>query len=170
MSFESEPTEPGANEAPLNRFSNFRYHPAHAPNGDDAERTGPPEKDDARSARRRRQKSLPATPARRNDMEVRGPGFVSNATPIQGARPATGPAAAASPPKGGPLEVPQDEVELSAAGQLMGKLTEGADASQRAERLARIKGEIDAGTYDTDAKLEAALLKMFQSNGIDLEA
>ena len=52
----------------------------------------------------------------------------------------------------------------------MGKLTEGADASQRAERLARIKGEIDAGTYDTDAKLEAALMKMFQSNGIDLEA
>ena len=170
MTFESEPTEPGASEAPLNRFSNFRYHPAHTPNGEDAERTGQPEKDDARSARRRRQKSLPATPARSNDMEVRGPGFVSNATPIQGARSATGPAAAASPPKGGPLEVPQDEVELSAAGQLMGKLTEGADASQRAERLARIKGEIDAGTYDTDAKLEAALMKMFQSNGIDLEA
>ena len=100
-------------------------------------------------------------------MEVRGPGFVSNAAPIQGARPATGPAAVASKP---PLEVPQDEVELSAAGQLMGKLTEGTDASLRAERLARIKSEIDAGTYDTDAKLEAALLKMFQSNGIDLEA
>ena len=100
-------------------------------------------------------------------MEVRGPGFVSNATPIQGARPANGPAAAANKP---PLEVPQDEVELSAAGQLMGKLTEGTDASLRAERLARIKGEIDAGTYDTDAKLEAALMKMFQSNGIDLEA
>ena len=100
-------------------------------------------------------------------MEVRGPGFVSNATPIQGARPTSGPAAAASKP---PLEVPQDEVELSAASQLMGKLTEGTDASLRAERLARIKGEIDAGTYDTDAKLEAALMKMFQSNGIDLEA
>jgi negative regulator of flagellin synthesis FlgM len=167
MSLESEQSEPGANEAPLNRFSNFRYHPAHAPSGDDAERTGQPKRDDARSASRRRQKSSPATPARRNDMEVRGPGFVSNATPIQGARPATGPAAAANKP---PLEVPQDEVELSAAGQLMGKLTEGTDASLRAERLARIKGEIDAGTYDTDAKLEAALMKMFQSNGIDLEA
>ena len=100
-------------------------------------------------------------------MDVQGPGFVSNAIPIQGARSTTGHAAVASKP---PLEVPQDEVELSAAGQLMGKLTEGVDASQRAERLARIKGEIDAGTYDTDAKLEAALLKMFQSNGIDLEA
>ena len=100
-------------------------------------------------------------------MEVRGPGFVSNTAPIQGARPATGPTAAASRP---PLEVPQDEVELSAAGQLLGKLTEGADASQRAERLARIKAEIDAGTYDTDAKLEAAMLKMFEGNGSDLEA
>ena len=100
-------------------------------------------------------------------MEVRGPGFVPNAIPVQGVRPATGPTAAASKP---PLEVPQDEVEISAAGQLMGKLTEATDASQRAERLARIKGEIDAGTYDTDAKLEAALMKMFESNGVDFEA
>lgn len=100
-------------------------------------------------------------------MEVRGPGFVPNAAPIQGTRPASGSAAAASKP---PLEVPQDEVELSAAGQLMGKLTEGTESTQRAERLARIKAEIDAGTYDTDAKLEAALLKMFDSHGIDLEA
>lgn len=52
----------------------------------------------------------------------------------------------------------------------MGKITEGTEASQRAERLARIKAEIDAGSYDTDAKLEAALLKMFDRNGIDLEA
>lgn len=100
-------------------------------------------------------------------MEVRGPGFVPNATPIQGIRPAAGTTAAPSQP---PLEVPQDEVELSAAGQLMGKLTEGTEAAQRAERLARIKAEIDAGTYDTDAKLEAALLKMFDRHGIDLEA
>lgn len=100
-------------------------------------------------------------------MEVRGPGFIPNATPIQGARPTAGPAAAASKP---PLEVPQDEVELSAAGQLMGKITEGTEATQRAERLARIKAEIDSGSYDTDAKLEAALLKMFDRNGIDLEA
>jgi anti-sigma28 factor (negative regulator of flagellin synthesis) len=167
MSFESEPIEPGKSETPLNRFSNLRYHAAHSPHGDDAERTDPPEKDDARSRRRRRKKSPDAGPARRGDMEVRGPGFIPNATPIQGVRPTTGPAAAASKP---PLEVPQDEVELSAAGQLMGKITEGTEAAQRAERLARIKAEIDGGTYDTDAKLEAALLKMFDRNGIDLEA
>lgn len=167
MSFESEPFEPGNPEAPLNRFSNLRYHSAHSPHGDDAERTDQPEKDDARSRRQRRKKSPDASSARRGDMEVRGPGFVPNATPIQGARPTTGPSAAASKP---PLEVPQDEVELSAAGQLMGKLTEGTEAAQRAERLNRIKAEIDAGTYDTDAKLEAAMLKMFNNHGIDLEA
>jgi anti-sigma28 factor (negative regulator of flagellin synthesis) len=100
-------------------------------------------------------------------MEVRGPGFVPNAAPLHGARPTTGPAAANSPP---PLEIPQDELELSGAGQVMGKSLEGTDATQRAERLARIKAEIDAGTYDTDAKLEAAMLKMFQSHSIDLEA
>ncbi len=167
MSFESEPIQPGNSETPLNRFSNLRYHAAHSPHGDNAERTDQPEKDDARSRRQRRKKSPDASPARRDDMEVRGPGFITNAAPIQGARPATGPSAAASKP---PLEVPQDEVELSAAGQLMGKLTEGTESAQRAERLARIKAEIDAGTYDTDAKLEAAMLKMFDHHGIDLEA
>lgn len=100
-------------------------------------------------------------------MEVRGPGFITNATPIQGVRPTSGPTAAASKP---PLEVPQDELELSAASQLTGKTTEGAEATQRAERLARIKSEIEAGSYDTDAKLEAAMLKMFDRHGIDLEA
>ena len=167
MSFESEPIESGSSKAPLNRFSNLRYHAAHSPNGEDAERTDQPEKDDARSRRRRRNKSTDANPARRIDMEVRGPGFIPNATPIQGVRPTSGTAASASKP---PLEMPQDEVELSAAGQLMGKLTEGTDATGRAERLARIKAEVDAGSYDTDAKLEAALLKMFDSHGIDFEA
>lgn len=100
-------------------------------------------------------------------MEVRGPGFITNVTPTQGVRPTTGPTAAANNP---PMEVPQDEIELSAAGQVVGKQTEGLEATQRAERLARIKAEIDAGTYDTDAKLEAALVKMFDRHGIDLEA
>ncbi len=99
-------------------------------------------------------------------MEVRGPGSVSGAVPLHGVQRAAGPTEVATKPS---LEVPQDEVEISAAGQLMGKLTEGTEASQRAERLARIKSEIDAGTYDTDAKLEAALLKMFDKQAVDLE-
>lgn len=100
-------------------------------------------------------------------MEVRGPGFVSNATPIQGVRPTSPSTTDANRPS---LEIPQDEVELSAASQVSGQRTEATEASLRAERLARIKAEIDAGTYDTDSKLEAALLKLFDRNGIDLEA
>ena len=99
-------------------------------------------------------------------MEVRGPGFVAGAAPIHGTQRTAAPAEVVDK---SPLEVPQDEVEISAAGHLMGKLTEATDASQRAERLARIKAEIDSGTYDTDAKLEAALLKMFEKQGVDLE-
>lgn len=100
-------------------------------------------------------------------MEVRGPGFVSGASPVFGVSKPAGPTETTSRP---PLEVPQDEVEISAAGQLMSKRTEATDATQRAERLARIKAEIDAGNYDTDAKLEAALMKMFDQHGIDIEA
>ena len=155
MAFESERNDNGVGETPLNRFSNLRYHPAH-PNGDNnAAPIG-------RSGQSKRKGK-----ARSNGMEVRGPGFVSGAAPVFGVSKTTVPAEVASKP---PLEVPQDEVEISAAGQLMGKLTESTDASQRAERLARIKAEIDAGTYDTDAKLEAALAKMFDRQSIDLEA
>jgi hypothetical protein len=38
----------------------------------------------------------------------------------------------------------------------------------RQERIARIKEAIENGTYDTDAKLEAALERMLGSLGIDL--
>lgn len=100
-------------------------------------------------------------------MEVRGPGFVSGASPIHGVKPVQ---ARPSEAVASPLQVPQDEIEISAAGKLLATQTEATEASSRAERLARIKGEIDAGTYDTDAKLEAAMMKMFDHHGIDLEA
>ncbi len=99
-------------------------------------------------------------------MEVRGPGLVSGASPVQGAKPVQVPRAVESKPA---LEMPRDEIELSSAGQVSGQTTEATDASLRSERLARIKAEIDAGTYDSDAKLEAAMMKMFNENGIDLE-
>ena len=139
MKSESEPNEPGVKETPLNRFSNLRYHPAHSSGGEASTTIHQPDVADSRLADRRRKKAQPTRQARRNDLDVRGPGFVSNATPLQGARPASGATAAHSPPA---MEVPQDEVELSAAGQLMGKLTEGTDAALRSERLARIKAEI----------------------------
>jgi len=37
----------------------------------------------------------------------------------------------------------------------------GQPVETRAEKLARIKAEIEAGTYDTDEKLEASIDRMF---------
>ena len=153
MSFEME-----SDGAQLNRFQTLRYHPPHSLTGQGIEKTSSPAGGRGTSKR--------ADSTRRDDMEVRGPGFVSGAAPIHGVQRTQGPAEVQAK---SPLEVPQDEVEISAAGQLMGKLTEATEASQRAEKLARIKAEIDSGSYDTEAKLEAALMKMFDKHGVDLE-
>ena len=143
------------NETQLNHFQTLRYHPAHKIKKRGTDATG----HIGRSGG-----STNADSTRRTDMEIHGPGFVSGAAPIQGAQRIQKPIEAKSP-----LEVPQDEVEISAAGQLASKLTDNVDGTLRAERLARIKAEINAGTFDTDAKLEAALMKMFDQHGIDLE-
>jgi negative regulator of flagellin synthesis FlgM len=58
---------------------------------------------------------------------------------------------------------PRDTVEISAAGRAA---ESAAKTPLRAERLARIKAEIDAGTYDTPERLEAALERMFVAHGI----
>ena len=56
---------------------------------------------------------------------------------------------------------PKDAVEISSAGQLLDKLSKSPEI--RAERLAQIKADIASGHYDTDEKLEAALMNLFQS-------
>jgi flagellar biosynthesis anti-sigma factor FlgM len=60
---------------------------------------------------------------------------------------------------------PKDELEISATGKMLDQLSQNPDVRQ--ERLARIKAAIDDGTYDTDAKLEAALSKMIDALGIN---
>jgi len=91
------------------------------------------------------------------DMEVQGPGSVQRSVPTgpaKSARPAapSQPAAPASP---------KDAVEISSSGQLLDKLSKSPQV--RAERLAQIKAAIDSGQYDTDEKLEAALMNLFQT-------
>jgi len=99
----------------------------------------------------------------RADMDVRGVGSVSGTTPIRpAAAPSGSQAAAAAKPT-----TPRDEFELSAAGKMLDQLSHSPDVRQ--ERLARIKAAIENGTYDTDEKLEAALAKLFQANGIELD-
>ncbi len=87
-------------------------------------------------------------------MDVNGPGPVQSAFPIKSASPPAGQPAEASV---SPISSPTDEVEISAAGKMMESI---ANTEVRAERLAQIKAEIDAGTYETDEKLEAALSRM----------
>ncbi|WP_197443547.1 flagellar biosynthesis anti-sigma factor FlgM [Maioricimonas rarisocia] len=53
--------------------------------------------------------------------------------------------------------MPQDEVDISSAARLLDQLN---DPQVRAARLAEIKAAIDAGTYETEDKLEAALDKL----------
>jgi flagellar biosynthesis anti-sigma factor FlgM len=99
----------------------------------------------------------------RADMDVRGVGSVSGAAPI---RPAAAPAGSREASAARPTS-PRDELELSAAGKMLDQLSQSPDVRQ--ERIARIREAIEQGTYDTDEKLEAALLKLFQANGIELD-
>lgn len=62
---------------------------------------------------------------------------------------------------------PKDELEISAAGKMLEQASQNPDVRQ--ERIAAIKAAIENGTYDTDAKLEAALSRMFDSLGINFD-
>ncbi|MBS0201459.1 MAG: flagellar biosynthesis anti-sigma factor FlgM [Planctomycetes bacterium] len=107
---------------------------------------------------------------RRVDMDVSGMGSVHGSGPVRSAVPAaasglaqpTAPNAAQSP-----LKSSQDELEISAAGHMLDRLSETPEL--RAERIAQIKEAIENGDYDTDEKLEAALARMFEVHGFDLD-
>lgn len=99
----------------------------------------------------------------RGDMDVRGIGSVSGASPI---RPAASPSVTQNAGVAKP-QFPRDELQLSSAGKMLDQLSQNPDIRQ--ERLAQIKAAIENGTYDTDEKLEAALSKMFNTIGVDLD-
>ena len=94
-------------------------------------------------------------------MQVNGPGPVSGNTPIG----PTESAGAADKPEATRPESPRDEVDISEASRMFDQLSQSSNV--RAERLAQIKAEIDAGTYETPEKLEAALSKLFGEVGLD---
>jgi flagellar biosynthesis anti-sigma factor FlgM len=90
-------------------------------------------------------------------MDVKAPGSIQRSMP-------TGPAKSAAPAaknQSTAPAAPKDSVEISTAGQLLDKLSKSPEV--RAERLAQIKAAIDSGQYDTDEKLEAALMNLFQT-------
>lgn len=90
----------------------------------------------------------------RADMDVSGAGSVQGAYPVNPLRPATN-----EPPSESarPISSPTDELDISPAGKLMESLSQ---SEVRAQRLAQIRAEIEAGTYETPEKLEAALTKL----------
>lgn len=98
-------------------------------------------------------------------MDVRNIGSVSGATPY---RPVSGTPAQRDTSVARP-QFPRDELVLSNAGKLLDQLSQNSDIRQ--ERIAQIKAAIADGTYDTDDKLEAALMRMFQAveNELDQE-
>jgi flagellar biosynthesis anti-sigma factor FlgM len=93
------------------------------------------------------------------DMEVQGPGSLQRSVPISPAK--TGQSAAAANPQLPAPPKSKDAVEISSAGQLLDKLSKSPEV--RAERLAQIKASIASGDYDSDEKLEAALMNLLQS-------
>ncbi len=107
---------------------------------------------------------------RRMDMDVSGMGPVLGSGPVRSTIPAasTAPANPAAPNAAqSPLTSPKDELEISAAGQMLDRLSESPEV--RAERIAQIKEAIENGDYETDEKLEAALSRMFEVHDFDLD-
>jgi flagellar biosynthesis anti-sigma factor FlgM len=94
------------------------------------------------------------------DMEVQGPGSLQRSVPVSPVK-TTGQSTGASGPQAPASAKPGDAVEISSAGQLLDKLSKSPEV--RAERLAQIKASIAAGDYDSDDKLEAALMNLLQS-------
>ena len=64
----------------------------------------------------------------------------------------TPPPATSAPGRGG------DKVELSGMQQMLQSLKAGGDV--RAEKVAEVKAAIEAGTYENDQKLDAAIDRM----------
>ena len=88
-----------------------------------------------------------------NQMDVSSTGSVGGAGPVRPAQvaPSQGPA---QPAPGG-LEAPQDEVEISSAARILEQLQTNPEV--RAARLAEIRAAIEAGVYESDDKLSAAV-------------
>lgn len=77
---------------------------------------------------------------------------INGATGPQPVRP-NSPAKPSESAKAAPAE--DDTVEISAEAQIRSRLTEVPEV--RSDLVARVRAEIEAGTYDTPEKLDAAL-------------
>lgn len=149
----------------LNQTHSLRYDGGHAENSTvNPEKTAPNESSENSFATELSAKNSQSisSQARSAEMPINGPSSVSNAFPIQPQQPAQSVKKTA---EAQPVAATRDEVEISSAGKMLSGVDQPGEI--RAERLARIKAAVDAGEYDTDEKLEAALSRMIQSIDID---
>ncbi len=94
-------------------------------------------------------------------MDVSGTGSVGGPGAVRPVHLGKAQAVNSAPAPG--VAVPKDEVVISDAARSLSGLS--MDPQIRAARLAEIKSAIDAGTYDTPQRLEAAIEKMIASWG-----
>jgi anti-sigma28 factor (negative regulator of flagellin synthesis) len=67
-------------------------------------------------------------------------------------------------PAGAPKQLPlTDKVQLSQVSQMMATLKAGGDI--RADKVAAIRAQLDAGTYETEAKLDKAIDRLIDDLG-----
>jgi negative regulator of flagellin synthesis FlgM len=87
-------------------------------------------------------------------MQIYGPSQIHGSQPIHGPHAARPAEAAHTPPAPGV----GDRIDISEAGQIAGRLAEIPDVRQ--ERVDEIRAALADGTYETDAKLEAAVERL----------
>lgn len=93
------------------------------------------------------------------EMHIPGLGSAANVPPTPRDR-SPQPMDSQSPPESKPSE---DRVEISANAQ---SVEPGEESDVRALRLAQIKAAIEAGEYETQDKLDAALSRLFEELGL----
>ncbi len=92
-------------------------------------------------------------------MQIYGPSHLHGAQGVGGphSSKASKPVA---PADAGPI---QDELDISDAGQMIDKVKQVPDVRQ--DRVAQIRAQIDAGTYETDEKLELTVGRLLDEIG-----
>ena len=99
-------------------------------------------------------------------MEVNGTGSVQGASPLKQVQPITEPVDGVQATDQSTSISPQDEVEISPEARALSEAL-NQSPEPRAEHLAQIKADIDAGTFETREKLEIALERLLDKIQVD---
>ena len=91
--------------------------------------------------------------------------MINNIHGVNHALPAQGPDPVARPENAAPAEAARtgDVIEISTAARLAAAVQELPDV--RADLVARVKAEIEAGTYETPDRIEVAVARLMEDLG-----